>query len=470
MIGGNIPSYSRPDRARNNNKVCNPRTLPRLTQIAKKLEPVRSFYCRILYLLWRISLPTLLKPPANEGYDGPPHRSTLGLGAAILTASLGVSIAATALPTLAATFDATAAQAQWVVLAYLLAATAAGLGAGRLADLYGQRRIMALGAALFAVTGLLAAAAPTLSTLILARGAQGIGAAALMTLPMAMAREVASEGRIGRVMGLLGTMSAVGTALGPALGGAAIAALGWRSIFLLTALLGVLSFILISRLPADRAAARQDVGGASWAGLLRTTGLRAALAMNGLVSGLMMATLVVGPFYLSRALGLGVAMVGATLSIGPAVSALSGRPAGWLVDRWGARTALLASLCQVSAGAAALCALPPLFGYGGYIVGLMLLTPGYQLFLAANATAVMETTPSEQRGAAAGLLTLSRNLGFIVGASALGGLFAMTAGMVDGAEGAAFGAQITFGVATVLMITALGIGLANRTGSAEGRI
>ena len=61
--------------------------------------------------------------------------------------------------------------------------------------------------------------------------------------------------------------------------------------------------------------------------------LSASLAMSALVSTVMMATLVVGPFYLSRALGLDAALVGLVLSVGPLVAALTGVPAGRIADR-----------------------------------------------------------------------------------------------------------------------------------------
>ena len=70
--------------------------------------------------------------------------------------------------------------------------------------------------------------------------------------------------------------------------------------------------------------------------MFRDPVLSAGLAMSALVSTVMMATLVVGPFYLARALGLDAAVVGLVMSAGPVVAALTGIPAGRLVDRFGA--------------------------------------------------------------------------------------------------------------------------------------
>jgi MFS family permease len=129
----------------------------------------------------------------------------------MLMASLGTSIANVALPTLVQSFDASFQEAQWVVLAYLLASTTLIVSVGRLGDLTGRRRLLIAGVALFTVASALAGLAPTLWTLIAARAAQGLGAAILMALAMALVTQAAPSARTGSAMGLLGTMSAVGT-------------------------------------------------------------------------------------------------------------------------------------------------------------------------------------------------------------------------------------------------------------------
>ncbi len=99
------------------------------------------------------------------------------LASAILLASLGISIATVALPTLARAFSASVAQVQWVMLAYLLAVTLAIVSAGRMGDLHGHRRVLLAGIVLFTLASAAAALAPGLGWLIAARAAQGLGAA-----------------------------------------------------------------------------------------------------------------------------------------------------------------------------------------------------------------------------------------------------------------------------------------------------
>jgi MFS family permease len=173
----------------------------------------------------------------------------------------------------------------------------------------------------------------------------------------------------------------------------------------------------------------------------------------------MMATLVVGPFYLSRALGLDAALVGLVMSIGPIVSTLSGVPAGRIVDRLGAPFMVIVGLIEMAAGSLALSVLPAMFGIAGYVAAIAVLTPGYQLFQAANNTAVMIDVHPDRRGVISGMLNLSRNLGLITGASVMGAVFALASATIDitaaPPEAIATGMRITFAVAAILIVVAL---------------
>jgi EmrB/QacA subfamily drug resistance transporter len=437
----------------------------------------------------------------------------------MLLSSLGTSIANVGLPTLAQAFDASFQEVQWIVLAYLLAITTLIVSAGRLGDITGRRRLLLAGLVLFTMASILCGVAPTLWLLIAARAAQGLGAAIMMALTMALVGETVPKAKTGSAMGLLGTMSAIGTALGPSLGGVLIAGLGWRAIFLVNVPLGVLTFAVAHRtLPVDRRAPSTDRPGfdsvgtmllaltlaayalamtmgrgsfgplnmalllvaAAGVGLFVRTEARAAsplirlamfrdpmlsasLATSALVATVMMATLVVGPFYLSRALGLDAALVGIVLSTGPIISTLSGVPAGRIVDRLGAPLMVIVGLIAMAAGAIALSGLPAMFGIAGYIAAIAILTPGYQLFQAANNTAVMTDIRPDQRGVISGMLNLSRNLGLITGASAMGAVFALASATIDiataGPAAVATGMRITFAVAAILIAVALAIAI-----------
>ena len=178
-----------------------------------------------------------------------------GLSLSMLLSSLGTSIANVALPTLAEAFEAPFQTVQWVVLAYLLAITSSIVSVGRLGDLIGRRRLLRVGILVFTGASVVSAAAPALWLVIAARAVQGLGAAAMMALTMAFVNDLVPRARLGSAMGLLGTTSAVGTALGPSLGGLLIDWFGWQAIFLINLPLGVVAAALAhGHLPADRRA------------------------------------------------------------------------------------------------------------------------------------------------------------------------------------------------------------------------
>lgn len=451
-----------------------------------------------------------------------------GLSLAMVLASLGSSVANVALPTLMEAFGAPFQAVQWVVLAYLLASTTLMVSVGRLGDLLGRRRLLLAGLVLFAVASLLCGAAQTLPLLLAARALQGIGAAILMALSLALASDIVPRTMTGRAVGLLGTASAVGTALGPSLGGILITGFSWRAIFLINVPLALAALLVATRwLPgaahsASPARPRFDLPGtlllaltlgayalamtigrgqfgalnvallaAAIAGLMLFLGveartaspvlplhlfhdpaLRGGLALSTLVSTVMMATLVVGPFYLARALGLAPAAVGLVMSVGPLVVASSGVPAGRLVDHLGTTRLAIPGLAVMLGGAGLLALIPAGAGVPGYLAGIVATTLGYALFQTANTTAVMQDVAPDQRGAISGMLNLSRNLGLITGASLLGAVFALAAGASDLAvappEAVAHGMRITFLVAAALLVVALGIAAISRGPAVQG--
>ena len=339
----------------------------------------------------------------------------------MLLSSLGTSIANVGLPTLAQTFDASFQQVQWIVIAYLLAITTLIVSVGRLGDIMGRRRLLLAGIALFTVASGLCGAAPTLWLLIAARAAQGLGAAIMMALTMAFVGETVPKAKTGSAMGMLGTMSAIGTALGPSLGGVLIAGLGWRAIFLVNVPLGLLTLVLAYRyLPADRREPKIERAGFDHVGTLllaltlaayalamtvgrgsfgslnlallsaatlggglfvlaqarvvspliklsvfRDPTLSASLVTSALVSTVMMATLVVGPFYLSRALGLDAALDRQRHGDRPDHLGTERHPGRPDCRPFGRADHRFVGLVAMAAGCLALSVLPAWFGIAG---------------------------------------------------------------------------------------------------------
>lgn len=449
------------------------------------------------------------------------RRALLSLSLSMLLSSLGTSVANVALPALTEVFSASFQQVQWVVLSYLLTITTLIVSAGRLGDMFGRRRLLLGGVALFTLASLLCSY-PSLPVLIVARAIQGLGAALMMALSMAYVAEIIPKERAGSAMGLLGTASAIGTALGPSLGGLLIGSVGWQAVFAANVPLGIAAFFLLKRYLPAAAAPRQTshsnydftgtvllvltlaayalamtLGRGDWGmrnnvllalalltaalfivsqqrasaplirlSLLSRPLLLASLVMSSLVAAVVMTTLIVGPFYLTHTLALSTTQLGLVMSTGPLVAALSGVPAGGLVDRYGARRMTLLGLLTMLGGCAGLALLPISFGVAGYVATIVTTTAGYALFQAANNTQVMIGVDAEQRGLISGVLNLSRNLGLITGTAVMGAVFAIAskASIVMAASplAASYGMHITFSVAAALIVLALLLGLSSR--------
>ena len=357
------------------------------------------------------------------------------------------------------------------MLAYLLAITALVVIAGRLGDIMGRRRLLLVGLSLFTMASVLCGLANTLGQLIAARAVQGVGAAIMMALTHAFVSDAVPTANTGSAMGLLATVSAVGTAVGPSLGGLLIAWFGWRAIFYANVPLGLAALVLAYRyLPAALSVeqhdpAARDPGLAVVAAMFRDRALRSSLAMNVLVSTVMMSTLVVGPFYLSRSLALNPTSVGFAMSVGPVVTALIGIPSGRIADRLGAPRMTLFGLIGIASGACLLSILPASCGLLGYLGPIAIVTAGYGLFQTANNTVVMAGAHAAQRGVTSGLLNLSRNLGLITGASVMGAVFALASGSDDITRAHALavraGMRGTYALAALVIVAALTVGARN---------
>lgn len=153
------------------------------------------------------------------------------LAATVAAAQMGASAVNVALPEIADWAGVGVQAAQWTVVSYVLAMTAASLVVGHVSDAIGRMQTLLLGLAVFLGGGAAAAVASQLGALIVARAIQGIGAAAMTVLPLAIARDTVASRRSGTVMGLLGTAAAVGTASGPAIGGFVVGMWEWRAVF-----------------------------------------------------------------------------------------------------------------------------------------------------------------------------------------------------------------------------------------------
>ena len=151
---------------------------------------------------------------------------------AVFTTVLTGTMINVVIPLMRTEFGASAAQVGWVITGYALAYAVGVPLYGRISDLFGVRRVFAVGLLGFAAGGLVCALAPSLAALVLGRVLQGIGGAAVPALALVAVAKVLPPGNRGGALGLVASSVGIGAAVGPVVGGVVGQLLGWRALFL----------------------------------------------------------------------------------------------------------------------------------------------------------------------------------------------------------------------------------------------
>ena len=146
-----------------------------------------------------------------------------------------------ALPAMAAEFHMDAISLSWVATAYLLAAALFLVPFGRIADIYGRKRIFLYGIAIFSFSSLVMTMVPATGLLIAIRILQGFGGAMIFGTSIAILTSVFPPGERGKALGIYTTAVYSGLTLGPFLGGVLTEYFGWRSIFLVNVPIGIIT-------------------------------------------------------------------------------------------------------------------------------------------------------------------------------------------------------------------------------------
>ncbi len=232
------------------------------------------------------------------------------LVACVLASSLSFvegSVLSVALPAIRQSYGAGAQEVQWVVNTYLLPLSALLLLGGALGDHFGRKRLLLIGTAIFAITSLICALAPSLPVLLAARAAQGVGAALLLPNSLALLNAAFQGEKRGRAVGIWAAAGAASAAIAPLIGGWLVGTAGWPTIFYINLPLALGAILIAMRFVAESresGAGRTDYTGA----FLTTAGL------GGLTYAL---TLWSATRSFSReaglALGIGIIMIGGFL-------------------------------------------------------------------------------------------------------------------------------------------------------------
>jgi MFS transporter, DHA2 family, multidrug resistance protein len=411
-------------------------------------------------------------PDAAQVQDGlaNPQRllafSTLAM--AITMAVLDGNIVNVALPTIARQFAVAPENAIWIVNAFQLAVTVSLLPLAALGDMYGYRRVYWWGLAVFTVSSLTCALAPTFAVLTFARLVQGLGAAGIMSVNIALMRFIYPHSRLGQGVGNMAVVVAVASAASPSVAAAILSVASWHWLFLVNVPIGALALIMAARtLPATpRAAGRLDLlsvvlnalsfglfiagvnrigeGGSPTLALIEI-GLGAAIGvvlvkrqlklpapllpvdlLRRPVFALSLATsitsfgaqslaMVALPFYFEDTLGRSAAATGLLLTPWPVATAVIAPIAGRLADRF--VPGILGSIGLLVMGAGlALVALhlgDP--NPGSLVWRLAICGLGFGFFQSPNNRLIIGSAPRERSGGASGLQSTGRLIGQSLG-------------------------------------------------------
>ncbi|MFC5183169.1 MFS transporter [Actinomadura harenae] len=392
------------------------------------------------------------------------------LGAFMLL--VDVNIVTVALPDMARGLGTTFGALQWVMDVYALTLAALLMGAGTLADRIGRRRLYVAGLVTFAASSLVSGLAPDAATLVAARAAQGVGAAAMFATTVALIA-ASYEGRDRAVaFGVWGAVSGAASGVGPILGGVLTQHLGWRWIFLVNlpvsavAIAVTLRRVRESRNPAAR---RLDVPGivlfavaagvltygltrggvllwvsvavaavafAGFAGVQRRTayptldlglfrrpGFVGVMIGSLAMSGTAFATLVNTSLWLRAVLGLSPMEAGLAILPLPAVAFATSLVAGRLLHGVSPRWTVGGGLALIGAGGLAQAFLTADSGWADLVPGLVLTGAGAGLALPNVTAAAVAAVPAERGGMASGAVGALRQLGYALGVAVLGAVF-----------------------------------------------
>jgi MFS family permease len=414
----------------------------------------------------------------------------IGLGASVVPLDTAVNIG---FPDITRGFHLPIAMIQWVVIAYVLTYASLMLAFGRAGDVFGHGRIFRLGLAWSGAAFLLCAAAPSYGLLLFFRFLQGIGAGLVISCAPALVTGLYPAEERSRALAAFTVIFALGSALGPLLGGALVARWGWPAVFWFRAPIALLPLALLRRLPAAaRLGAHEplDVAGAvylalatgavllvlnqheaAYAAAFAVVAISAALAFvrrerriaapivnleffrhvgfaianlaNVVVNLAGFSVLLFGPYYLVRFTRLPLPAAGAVLAVAFLGMTAASPIAGRLVARTGAGVLAALGAALSAAGLFFVGTWNPADSHQTIAIVPSLFVQGFGLglFQVAYMEIVMRTLPIGQRGVAGSLTMLTRTIGIVGGASVLTLLFHAfgTAGAARGSgEGAAF--------------------------------
>jgi EmrB/QacA subfamily drug resistance transporter len=403
---------------------------------------------------------------------------TLGtLTVALFMTMLDNLVVNVALPSIQRDLGSSEEALQWTISGYALTYGVLMLPGGKLADLFGRRRMFLIGLAIFTLASLACGLATNTGFLITARAIQGAGAGLMMPATLSIIPSIFKPEERGTAIGIWAGVSWMGVAVAPLVGGILTQEVGWEWIFFINIPVGVIGFLAgLALIPESRdpRAKRLDVPGVLLSGaslfaltfaLIQAneygwTSIPVIALLAGSVIGLVLFVLVerrqaepmlplslfrsrtysgaatvilltgVAMFgvvffvsiYLQDVLGYSAIETGATFMPMTALSMVIAPLSGWVADRIGPRWLMAPGLVIVAIGLVLLAMLDESSGFWDVFIGLFLIGGGTPLVMTPGTASALGSAPPDKSGVAAGLITTSSQLGGALGIALIGAI------------------------------------------------
>lgn len=393
----------------------------------------------------------------------------------VFMSTLDGSIVNIALPVIAREMGVAISSVQWVVTSYLLTISVLLPVIGKLSDLFGKKYIFASGYLVFALGSAMCGLSHALATLVVSRILQAVGASAMMSLSQGIVTGIFPANERGKALGINGTMVAVGSLVGPSLGGMLINAFRWESIFYINIPIGIagaaLAFALIPEIFEKEKEKTFDYAGTGlYAAAILLLFLGLLFLQDGMISVLNLtlmlllaavsfaafflterrriktgrgvlidlrmfrihefsmglasaylnfiainSTLLFMPFYLQDLLGMSAWQSAMIISFYPVTTAVVAPLSGWLSDKVTYRPLTVIGMSTSTAALFLLSTLKQGTPHQIIILYLVLLGAGVAIFQSPNNSSVMGAVPRQQLGVAGGINALFRTVGMVSG-------------------------------------------------------
>jgi EmrB/QacA subfamily drug resistance transporter len=387
-------------------------------------------------------------------------------------ACLDSSIINVALPVMSSKLSVSMASIEWVVTSYLTVISATILIFGRLGDIKGKTKVFKFGIILFTIGSLLCGVSYSLLVLVIARVIQAIGAACAMSTNQGIITHIFPANERGRALGTAGTFVALGTMVGPPLGGFIVSVLSWQYIFLINVPIGILTFVFVMKmLPETNKASNEklDTKGAFlftlaivalFGSLIRgqEIGYAEPMIIIGFVIAIISAIAfifvekiiqtpllnleifenklfsisilcgfmsfvaiscsnIIQPFYLQNVLKLSPSVTGLLMVVSPLILSVVAPVSGYLSDKIGSEFLTFLGLILTSTGLLLMATLNEHTSLWNIVIFTGIMSLGNGIFQSPNNSLVMSTVPKSKLGIAGSINALIRNLGLVFGIS-----------------------------------------------------